>query len=645
MPCGRVDPVTTKFGVIFKPAGALGLRTFPDMAVTKPMSESADPLDAYKAFMAKHNKPVATKAGNPGDKTEENNTPDANNDNRKPGTSSTAKDGKVYETYTYDERSQPGGEGAGMPSATKTRTSRAENPVEEVDEDDEPVDIRPRWRASDFPPNIVDMDADATAAATVDHDAREDLDDVVDDDDADVAAHAPVHRPTTAITLASLLDKITDRAWRNLAILLGACLGAAYEVAVLPSTRRNFNRAVYALTGTWRGESPLSSSAGRAPSAIDFYAILADVFGAVAFFGANVACAIAAVIVTVRIIKVFTGMNESALNFICIPFTWGYAKGFVDNVTADEFGVSTLGWYQRHGASLGLTVAAVETMETVAPVTTRGLYLGLCFSAFAADFLGFAGGFVWVLALLLVTWTARFVLRLALKLLTPVFPPADQLKNAMPDLAVVPGLVSRAAHGLLAGGAAGAKAARDVGAGVGKGAVNLSVKGIKGAGAIGAGMGVKGIRGSIGAGKAAWVIAVGGARAGMAVGGAAARGTLFGIVGATRAGLGAGMAATRLGVKGTVLAGKTAASAPGYVWRTTGRIRSFVKLVTVQAEAALDPVAPKLKQTLNKDGKLPSKVPREYRKPKKGVTGGDSGGLAAKLDKLQEESKKNKKLA
>jgi len=617
------------------------------MAVTKPMSESADPLDAYKAFMAKHNKPVATKAGNPGasDKTEENNKPDANNDSRKkPGTSSTAKDGKVYETYTYDERSQPGGEGAGMPSATKTRTSRAENPVEEVDED-EPVDVRPRWRASDFPPNIVDMDTeatDATAAAMVDHDAREDLDD--DDDDADVAAHAPVHRPTTAITLASLLDKITDRAWRNLAILLGACLGAAYEVAVLPSTRRNFNRAVYALTGTWRGESPLSSSAGRALSAIDFYAILADVFGAVAFFGANVACAIAAVIVTVRIIKVFTGMNESALNFICIPFTWGYAKGFVDDVTADEFGASTLGWYQRHGASLGLTVAAVETMETVAPVTTRGLCLGLCFSALAADFLSFAGGFVWVLALLLATWTARFVLRLALKLLTPIFPPADQLKNAMPDLAVVPGLVSRAAHGLLAGGAAGAKAARHVGAGVGKGAVNLSVKGIKGAGALGAGVGVKGIRGSIGAGKAAGGIAVGGARAGMAVGGAAARGTLFGIVGATRAGLGAGAAATRLGVKGTVLAGKTAASAPGYVWRTTGRIRSFVKLVTVRAEAALDPVAPKLKRALHEDGKLPSKVPREYRKPKKGVTpagGGGGGGLAAKLDKLQEESKKN----
>ena len=73
--------------------------------------------------------------------------------------------------------------------------------------------------------------------------------------------------------------------------------------------------------------------------------------------------------------------------------------------------------------------------------------------------------------------------------------------------------------------------------------------------------------------------------------------------------------------------------------------RPWWTILLWQAEAALDPVAPKLKQTLNKDGKLPSKVPREYRKPKKGVTGGDSGGLAAKLDKLQEESKKNKKLA
>jgi hypothetical protein len=156
------------------------------------------------------------------------------------------------------------------------------------------------------------------------------------------------------------------------------------------------------------------------------------------------------------------------------------------------------------------------------------------------------------------------------------------------------------------------------------------------------GAGMVGIRGGLGAGRAAGGIAVGGAKAGMAVGGAAAKGTLFGIVGATKAGLGASVAATKLGVKGTVLAGKTAASAPGYVWRTTGRIRSFVKLVSVQAEAALDPVAPKLKSTLRTDGRLPSKVPKEYRKPKKsglGSVGG--GGLAGKLDKLQEESKKH----
>ena len=605
------------------------------MAVTKPMSASADPMDAYKEFMAKH-KPAAAKAAS--DKSKEK--PDAHpKTNKKPEASSSAKDGKVYETYTYDERSQPGGEGTGMPSATKTRTSGGENPVEVVDEDDEHVDTRPRWRASDFPPNIVDMDPppmDPTAEASIDHGELDE--DHEDHDGAHGATTGHVTRPTTAITLASLLDKITDRAWRNLAILLGACLGASYEVATLPSTQRNFNRAVYALTGRWHGNAPLISTAGRTLSAVDFYAMLADVFGALAFFGANVACAIAMVIVTVRIIKVFTGMNESALNFVCIPFTWGYAKGFVRDLTADEFGVSTLGWYQRHGASLGLTVVVVEFMETVAPVTTRGLCLGLCFSGFAADFLSVAGGFVWVLALLLATWTARFVLRLVLKLVTPIFPPADQLKNAMPDLAVVPGLVSRAAHGLLAGGAAGAKAAGKVGAGVGKGAV----KGIKGASAVGVGAGMVGIRGGLGAGRAAGGIAVGGAKAGMAVGGAAAKGTLFGIVGATKAGLGASVAATKLGVKGTVLAGKTAASAPGYVWRTTGRIRSFVKLVSVQAEAALDPVAPKLKSTLRSDGRLPSKVPKEYRKPKKSAVGSvGGGGLAGKLDKLQEESKKH----
>ena len=97
------------------------------------MSASADPMDAYKEFMAKH-KPAAAKAAS--DKSQEK--PDAHpKTNKNPEASSSAKDGKVYETYTYDERSQSGGEGTGMPSATKTRTSGGENPVEVVDEDDE----------------------------------------------------------------------------------------------------------------------------------------------------------------------------------------------------------------------------------------------------------------------------------------------------------------------------------------------------------------------------------------------------------------------------------------------------------------------------------------------------------------------------
>ena len=100
-----------------------------------------------------------------------------------------------------------------------------------MDEDHEPVDVRPEWRASDFPPNIVDMDPDATAAATVDHDAREDLVDD-DDDDADVAARrASTAPPPRSRSPAPGQDH--GQGVENLAILLGACLGAAYEVAIL----------------------------------------------------------------------------------------------------------------------------------------------------------------------------------------------------------------------------------------------------------------------------------------------------------------------------------------------------------------------------------------------------------------------------
>lgn len=44
-------------------------------------------------------------------------------------------------------------------------------------------------------------------------------------------------------------DLIPEGMWRNLAILWGACLGSAYEVATMPNTVSNFNKAVYATTG------------------------------------------------------------------------------------------------------------------------------------------------------------------------------------------------------------------------------------------------------------------------------------------------------------------------------------------------------------------------------------------------------------
>lgn len=44
-------------------------------------------------------------------------------------------------------------------------------------------------------------------------------------------------------------DFIPEGVWRNLAILWGACLGSVYEVATMPTTVSNFNKAVYATTG------------------------------------------------------------------------------------------------------------------------------------------------------------------------------------------------------------------------------------------------------------------------------------------------------------------------------------------------------------------------------------------------------------
>ena len=194
-----------------------------------------------------------------------------------------------------------------MPSATKTRTSRAENPVEEVDEDDEFVDVRPRRRPTSRS-NIVDMELDGHRGG----------------DGRSRRARGPRRRrrrrgrrrsrarppPHHRDHARLALTKDHDRRGGT-SRYPGRVLGAAYEVVVLPvHPPQLFNRAVYAY-GHVAGRVTLSVTAVRTISAIDFYAILADVFGAIAFFGANVACAIAAVIVTVRIIKVFTGMNET----------------------------------------------------------------------------------------------------------------------------------------------------------------------------------------------------------------------------------------------------------------------------------------------------------------------------------------------
>jgi len=378
---------------------------------------------------------------------------------------------------------------------------------------------------------------------------------------------------------------------RNLSILWGACLGAAYEVATMPTTVQNFNKAVYAATGML-GEY-LPRNYDRALGAVDYYAMVLDVVSALVFFALNVGVALAAVLVTVRVIKIFTGYGESALNFVCIPFTWSYAVRAVKELDAQfNWRVPPL---RAYGAALGATVVVVEIFESVAPVMTRGVCLGVAFSFFATELLQFASGFVWIIGLLFATWTARFVLRLALKLASRVFPPAEQVRAAMPKIALVPGMkkaaaamgVGAQAGALMAG--KGAKVAARAAKGGAKIAGRTARAGSAGAGVVG------------GAGAAA---AAAGARAGAAVGAAAAKGTVYGIVQGVKGGARAGLAAGDLVVKGTMTAGRVAAAAPLYAWRSAGKIRSFVHLATVRAEATFDPVAPKTRTVIKKTGGL-----------------------------------------
>ena len=388
--------------------------------------------------------------------------------------------------------------------------------------------------------------------------------------------------PATAAKRSSWLP---EGVVRNLAILWGACLGAAYEVTRIPTTVQNFNKAVYATTG-YLGEY-LPRGYDRALGAVDYYAMVADVVSALAFFVLNVVVAIAMVMVTVRVITLFTGYGESALNFVCIPFTWTSSVKAVRHLSASlEWNLPTA---HAYALALASTVVVVEIFETTAPVLTRGLCLGVAFSFFATDLLQFAGGFVWIIGLLLATWTVRFFLRLALRLLARVFPPAAQIREALPKVSVIPGL-KRAAEAMGSGARAGVELAGKAAGAASKG-VRAATKTAKIAG-----------RGGSKAGSTGAAAAVAGAKFGAAVGSVAARGTVYGVIAGIKGGVRAGVAAGEIAVRGTVLAGNVVAGAPTYAWRSASKVRSFVRLAAVQAEAALDPVAPKTRSAVKSKG-------------------------------------------
>ena len=416
-------------------------------------------------------------------------------------------------------------------------------------------------------------------------------------------------RKARARDVASGKKWFSDQFIRNASIFAGACLGATYEVARMPATAQNFNKAVYATTGYVAESLPKNGLAGKALSHIDFYAMVLDVLSAVAYFAAIVGVAIACVVVVVRMIGIFTGMGESALNFVCIPFTWTYAKRFVDECFARVGAFDTPTTTQRLGASLGVTAVVVETFETVAPVTTRGLCLGLAFSFFATEMMQFASGFVWIVGLLVATWVARVALRLVLGVVSKVFPPMERLRDAMPAVHVVPGLRKAAEHlGVGAGAAlkAGSAAAKVAGAGAAR-----SAKAARKAGSLAKdGVSVGG-----GAGAAA---AVAGAKVGAAVGAAAAKTTVYGFLAGAKGGVRAGLAAGNLALRGTAAAGTALIGAPTFAWRSAGKVRAFVRLAAVQAEVFVDPVAP-----------------RARRATREGKIGQGAGGAAVRTQKLR----------
>ena len=401
-------------------------------------------------------------------------------------------------------------------------------------------------------------------------------------------AEARRARKSRALSDASGKKWFSDQFIRNASIFAGACLGATYEVATMPTTVQNFNKAVYATTGY------VAESLPKAFSHIDFYAFVLDVLSAAAYFAANVGVAIACVVVVVRMIGIFTGMGESALNFVCIPFTWTYAKRFVDECFARVGAFDAPTTTRRLGASLGVTAVVVETFETVAPVTTRGLCLGLAFSFFATEMMQFASGFVWIVGLLVATWVARVALRLVLSVVSKVFPPMERLRDAMPAVHVVPGLRKAAEHlGVGAGAAlkAGSAAAKVAGAGAAR-----SAKAARKAGSLAKdGVSVGG-----GAGAAA---AVAGAKVGAAVGAAAAKTTVYGFLAGAKGGVRAGLAAGNLALRGTAAAGTALIGAPTFAWRSAGKVRAFVRLAAVQAEVFVDPVAPRARRA-TREGKI-----------------------------------------
>ena len=359
---------------------------------------------------------------------------------------------------------------------------------------------------------------------------------------ADEAAEAGERgaRKTPRARDASGKKWFSDQFIRNASIFAGACLGATYEVATMPTTVQNFNKAVYATTGYVAESLPKALSRHRLLRLRAGRALRGGVLRRQRGRRHRVCRGGRAMI------GIFTGMGESALNFVCIPFTWTYAKRFVDEFcrrrcetcrddddaeTRSRSASPRSSWRRSRRSRRSRPGFVSRPRVLVLRPRSCSSRAGSC-GSWASPRRGCAAP------------------RSESSSASCPRCSADQrLREAMPAVHVVPGLRKAAEH-LGAGAGAALKA--------GSAAAKVAGKGVKSS-AKARGPAPRRARGSL-SGRRAPPPPSPAPRWGAAVGAAAAKTTVYGFLAGAKGGVRAGLAAGDLVLRGTAAAGSAPSS-------------------------------------------------------------------------------------